>query len=92
MHQDAGGKTSGDSASWARLGAADDLGYRRPLPDFSTNGAAPSANGGSRRPFFAGDGLSGGMDKALPSPLERRLPDLGVAVKSIIGFWLLTWA
>jgi hypothetical protein len=85
----AGGFGDRDSDGSDALGAADELGYRRPLPDFSTNGRALSANGGRRQPFFAGDGLSGAMDKALPSPLQRRLPDLGIAVKSIVGFWLL---
>jgi len=78
-----------DSDCGAALGEADALGYRRPLPDFSTKGRDPSANRAGPRPFFAGDGLSGTMDKALPSPLQRRLPDLGLAVKSILGFWLL---
>lgn len=78
-----------DSAGEAALGAADELGYRRPLPDFSTNPHGVSANDGPRQPIFAGGGLSGAMDKALPSPLRRRLPDLGMAVKSILGYWLL---
>jgi two-component system, LytTR family, sensor kinase len=78
-----------DSDSGAALGEADSLGYRRPLHDFSTKGREPSANSGVARTFFAGERLSGGMDKALPSPLRRRLPDLGMAVKSILGFWLL---
>jgi len=29
------------------------------------------------------------MDKALPDGEHRRLPDLGIAIKSIIAFWLL---
>ena len=29
------------------------------------------------------------MDKALPDGEHRRLPDLGIAVKSIVAFWLL---
>ncbi|HEX8644162.1 MAG TPA: histidine kinase [Allosphingosinicella sp.] len=78
-----------DSRRTEALGAADELGYRRPLPDFSTKAGLASANDGARQPFFAGEGLSGGMDKSLPSPLRRRLPDLGVAVKSILGFWAL---
>jgi LytS/YehU family sensor histidine kinase len=81
-----------DSEEGEALGAPDELGYRRRLPDFSTNGRRSSANGGQRQPFSPPDGLSEGMDKALPSPLRRRLPDLGLAVKSILGFWLLYMA
>jgi len=29
------------------------------------------------------------MDKALPDGEHRRLPDLGIALKSIVAFWLL---
>ena len=82
-------ETRGEGASDSELGLADALGYRRPLPDFSTNARPASANGGARQPFFVGDGLKGDMDTALPSPLQRRLPDLGLAVRSILGFWLL---
>lgn len=32
------------------------------------------------------------MDKALPDGETRRLPDLGIAIKSIIGFWVLYFA
>jgi two-component system LytT family sensor kinase len=78
-----------ESGAAAALGEADALGYRRPLPDFSTNAAAASANGWRPQVFLGGDGLSGPVDKALPSPLQRRLPDLGMAVKSILGFWSL---
>jgi LytS/YehU family sensor histidine kinase len=78
-----------DSGGDSQLGLADELGYSRPLPDFSTNARAASANGAVPRPFFVGDGVEGGMDKLLPSPLQRRLPDLGIAVQSILGFWLL---
>jgi hypothetical protein len=89
MDEKAGTNARGDSRGGEALGAADELGYRRPLPDFSTKSGRLSANGGARQPFFAGDGLSGGMDKSLPSPMRRRLPDLGVAAKSILGFWAL---
>ena len=78
-----------DSGVPGALGVADALGYRRPLPDFSTNARAASANRSRSQVFFSGDGLSAGMDTSLPSPLQRRLPDLGTAVKSILGFWLL---
>jgi LytS/YehU family sensor histidine kinase len=85
MAERGGVSDAGDSD----LGLADSLGYRRPLPLFSTNAASASANDGPPRPFFVGDGVKGGMDKLLPSPLQRRLPDLGIAVQSILGFWLL---
>ncbi|HYD12385.1 MAG TPA: histidine kinase [Allosphingosinicella sp.] len=32
------------------------------------------------------------MDKALPDGEHRRLPDLGIAIKSIVGFWVLYFA
>jgi len=82
-------RSGGDSDGGTALGEADALGYRRRLHDFSTNGREPSANSGGTRPFFARERLTRGMDKPLPSPLRRRLPDLGMAVKSILGFWLL---
>ncbi|HEX8193711.1 MAG TPA: histidine kinase [Allosphingosinicella sp.] len=85
MADTVGANAPGDS----ELGIADELGYRRPLPDFSTKASGASANGGPRLPFFVGDGVKGDMDKLLPSPLQRRLPDLGMAVQSILGFWLL---
>ena len=86
----ASGPASGrDSDGGASLGAADEFGYRRPLPHFSTNPRDASANAPPRQSILGGDALSGAMDKALPSPLKRRLPDLGSAVKSILGFWLL---
>jgi two-component sensor histidine kinase len=81
-----------DSGSGAALGAADELGYRRPLPRFSTNSRRASANDPDRDGFLDGPGLSGAMDKTLPPLLQRRLPDLGMAVKTIIGFWLLYMA
>jgi len=92
--EEAGGAQMGEkgraaAAGDSEFGPADALGYRRPLPDFSTNGRRFSANGGAPQPFFVGDGLKGDMDTALPSPLQRRLPDLGIAVRSILGFWLL---
>jgi hypothetical protein len=89
MAGEAGRATGRDSDRGEALGEADSLGYRRPLPGFSMNARGASANDRRPQPFFTGDGLSGAMDKSLPSPLKRRLPDLGMAVKSILGFWLL---
>jgi LytS/YehU family sensor histidine kinase len=89
MADQTGRREARDSDAGDALGEADALGYRRPLPEFSMNAHGASANDGARQPFFTGDGLSGAMDKRLTSPLQRRLPDLGIAVKSILGFWLL---
>ena len=74
------------------LGEADSRGYRRPLPGFSTNAAASSANEPRRARLFQTAGLTGGMDRTLPEGDARRLPDLGIALKSILGFWLLYMA
>lgn len=75
-------------AERAELGAADSLGYRRPLHEFSTNPAAPSANDGREGGFFMNPRLMGGMDRLLPDGAVRRLPDLGLALKTIAAFWL----
>jgi len=71
------------------LAAADASGYRRPLPRFSTNERALSANDPRRRGFSTAAGLTGGMDRMLAEGETRRLPDLGIALKSILAFWLL---
>jgi Histidine kinase/Histidine kinase-, DNA gyrase B-, and HSP90-like ATPase len=71
------------------LGEADALGYRRPLPGFSTNDRDASANDRAARGFSTPAGLTGGMDRMLAEGETRRLPDLGLALKSILGFWLL---
>jgi len=71
------------------LGEADSSGYRRPLPGFSTNAAALSANDSGGEGFWNGPALTGAMDRTLPAGEVRRLPDLGIALKSIVAFWLL---
>src|SRR5688572_24070753 len=71
------------------LGDADALGYRRRLPGFSTNPAQRSANNPDPQGFSKRSGLTGSMDRTLPEDDVRRLPDLGMAVKSIVGVWLL---
>jgi hypothetical protein len=73
----------------ALLGGADSLGYRRALPGFSTNDAAASANGAPAQSFSAAPALTGDMDRDLDEGDARRLPDLGIALKSIGGLWLL---
>jgi len=74
------------------VGEADSFGYRRPLPGFSTNAAGDSANDPHGHGFSSGAGLIEGMDRSLPDGEARRLPDLGIALKSILGFWLLYMA
>src|ERR1051325_9353458 len=71
------------------LGEADASGYRRPLPGFSHNAPAPSANRGGTEGFSNDPALTGGMDRSLSEGETRRLPDLGIALKSIVAFWLL---
>jgi signal transduction histidine kinase len=83
------GKKGGGGAGDAMLGEADSRGYRRPLPGFSTNAPHHSANDRRPRSFSDEAGLGGGMDISLPESDTRRLPDLGIALKSILGFWLL---
>jgi hypothetical protein len=84
------GKIDGEgSDSEPLLGEADASGYRRPLPGFSTNVPRPSLNDSAAQSFYRPPALGGAMDKALPDGELRRLPDLGIALKSIIAFWLL---
>ena len=64
-------------------------GYRRPLPGFSTNPAGLSANDEGTEGFWNGPALTGAMDRSLSEGETRRLPDLGIALKSIAAFWLL---
>jgi two-component system LytT family sensor kinase len=74
------------------LGGADAHGYRRPLPAFSTNARGASANDPGRQGFSEGAALTGAMDRSLTDGETRRLPDIGIALNSIIGFWLLNYA
>jgi hypothetical protein len=83
------GKAGGGEAGQAMLGEADSIGYRRPLPAFSTNAPGVSANDPGRRDLSRGPALTGGMDRTPPDGETRRLPDLGIALKSILAFWLL---
>lgn len=79
---------SGDDAR-AMLGEADAHGYRRRLRRFSTNERPASANDPDLEGISNGAALTGAMDRILAEPDARRLPDLGIALKSIIAFWLL---
>jgi two-component system LytT family sensor kinase len=78
-----------EGAGGPMLGEPDSLGYRRPLPAFSTNAARRSANDPARQGFSGPAGLTGGMDRRLQEDERRWLPDLGIALASILGFWLL---
>lgn len=80
-----GREADGDSV----LGEADSLGYRRRLPGFSTNYRLASANDPDEQGFSGPPAVTGGMDRSLSEGETRRLPDLGIAVKSILAFWLL---
>ena len=82
-------KAGGEGDSGPLLGEPDASGYRRPLPGFSTNAPRLSANGGAAQGFWQGPALTGGMDRPLSEGETRRLPDLGIALKSIVAFWLL---
>jgi two-component system LytT family sensor kinase len=83
-----GNEDGGDGAN-PMVGEADSFGYRRPLPGFSTNAAGASANDPQGQGFSSAAGLSEAMDRSLSDGEARRLPDLGIALKSIVGFWLL---
>jgi hypothetical protein len=84
-----GHSDASDGTKDSLLGEADALGYRRRLPGFSTNARAPSANDPARQGFSQPAGLTGGMDRIVTEGDPRRLPDLGIALKSILAFWLL---
>jgi two-component system, LytTR family, sensor kinase len=76
---------------------ADQNGYRRPLPErsggrFSMNSRSASANDAGRQSLSSDDRLDSGMNRALGDGEGRRLPDLGIALKSILAFWLLYMA
>jgi hypothetical protein len=57
--------------------------------DFSTNFSFNSANDRSGNGFSEESELSDDMEFQSRSFLARRLPDIGLALKSILGFWLL---
>ena len=77
---------AGGDDSAPLLGEADASGYRRPLPGFSTNAPAFSANGGAAEGFWNPPALTGAMDRSLSEGETRRLPDLGIALKSISAY------
>jgi two-component system, LytTR family, sensor kinase len=59
---------------------------------FSTNAIRPSTNDSFGKGFFLNHALTDGMEMRSPNFLTRRLPDIGIALKSIVGFWLLYMA
>ncbi len=56
---------------------------------FSTNDMPASAKDEAEQGFFVNGALTGDMDLQPRSAFARRLPDLGIALKTIAGFWLL---
>jgi two-component system LytT family sensor kinase len=57
--------------------------------DFSTNAAGASANDTFRKRFFLNHALTDRMEMPAGNLITRRLPDAEIALKSILGFWLL---
>jgi two-component system LytT family sensor kinase len=84
-----GNRSNLDGGDEPALGEADAHGYRRPLPGFSTNEPVASANDRAPQGFSSQPALRNGMDRTPTEGDARRLPDLGLAIKSIIAFWLL---
>ena len=84
-----GGSGGDRTGREAALGAADSLGYRRPLPEFSTNDRRLSANDPAAQRFFARGGLTGGMDRTIADEDTDAPSDWSLALKSIAGIWLL---
>ena len=58
-------------------------------PLFSTNASRASAKRASGDGFFVNPALTGIMDSQTSGRLARRLPDLGIALKSLAAFWCL---
>ena len=58
-------------------------------PYFSTNDDPGSANDLRGNGFSLNSALTDGMDLQPRNFVQRRLPDLGIALKSILGFWVL---
>src|SRR3546814_15311671 len=56
---------------------------------FPTKAGGRSANDRSGNGFLADSALSDDMDLRPRNFVQRRLPDLGIALKSLLGFWLL---
>ena len=70
----------------------DSRGHRLSELRFSTNDSHASANDPSGKGLFLNPALTDAMDFRPRSRIKRRLPDIGVALKSILGLWLLYMA
>ncbi|MGQ0558573.1 MAG: sensor histidine kinase [Sphingosinicella sp.] len=81
-----------DDAESGLLGSADALGYRRRLRGFSTNDRRVSASHPGGQGFSQPQRLTSGMDRSIADNEARRFPDLGIALRSIVGVWLLYMA
>lgn len=71
------------------LSAPDAHGYRRQLRRFSTKASRRSANDADAQGYSNASALTGSMDRSLEETSKSRWPDLAIALKSILGFWLL---
>jgi LytS/YehU family sensor histidine kinase len=67
----------------------DSPGIRLAPAGFSTNGLHPSAGDAGRQGLFSASELPDDMDLQPRTFRQRHLPDLGMALKSILAFWLL---
>jgi two-component system, LytTR family, sensor kinase len=67
----------------------DSRGHRLSGLDFSTNDSAASASDPRRKGNSLNSALTEAMDFRPRSGVRRRLPDLDIALKSILGVWLL---
>jgi hypothetical protein len=70
-------------------GFLDSAGSRLAGPVFSTNALSASANDPAAHGFFVNRALTDDMDSPPRNRFARRLPDIGVALKSIFAFWVL---
>ena len=78
-----------DGGGFIALRSPDATGFRARLPDFSTNDYDSSANDLDDDRFLSAGALTQIMESQPRTFLERRLPDLGIAIKSILAFWIL---
>ena len=78
-----------DGGGFIALRSPDATGFSARLPDFSTNDYDSSANDLDDDRFLSAGALTQIMESQPRTFLERRLPDLGIAIKSILAFWIL---
>ena len=72
-----------------RVSRPDATGYTPAPRRFSTNDGALSTNRAADNGFFLDSALTKAMDFQPSMRAVRRMPDLGIAIKSILAFWLL---